>query len=323
MKTRWMIFATLLLAGSWVVAQDTGTSSPSPQTGTSNSSTVGQTGSTPDQNSNVDTGNAGQVTPGSASIQGCLTGSASSGKYALTDEQSGVIYTLVGSTETLRNLVGNEVQLQGEATSGSMGSSSMGSETSAQTGAMSGSSTGTANAGGTDVGKIFQVGAASKIADQCGSVGGKSGPTGALGNDSTIFVAELTPAEFPQSAGSAGSAGTAGARTGQTGSSPSGQTGTPGTAGQTSPSTGTTNGGMNGSVGTPGTATGTPGTATPPPGTATPMPGTTTAPVPGETPNSGNPNSTPGTTSNPSDPTDPNATQPNGGTATPNTPPQP
>ena len=82
MKSRWMLFASLLLAGSWVAAQDTGTTSPSSQTGTSDSSPAGQTG----QTSSAATSQAGatnQVTPGSASLKGCLAGSASSGKFSL------------------------------------------------------------------------------------------------------------------------------------------------------------------------------------------------------------------------------------------------
>src|SRR5580765_5468914 len=109
MKAALTLFAILLCPG-WLLAQDaTPGTPPNPSTQT--------TAPAPQ-----DAAPAAQATPsapptGTASqgaLQGCLTGSPSSGTYTITDRQSGTTYLLQGSADILRTLVGMEVEVSGQ-----------------------------------------------------------------------------------------------------------------------------------------------------------------------------------------------------------------
>jgi hypothetical protein len=87
-----LLLSVLLLAASWVVAQDT----PS-QTG----QMQGQTG----QKTSKSAGAGSQTT-----VEGCLAGA--DGKYTLTDKE-GKSYNLTGDTSKLAEHVGHEVKITG------------------------------------------------------------------------------------------------------------------------------------------------------------------------------------------------------------------
>ena len=98
-----LLLSVLLLAASWVVAQDT----PA-QTGQKDMSTTSATA----------TSSGSQTT-----IEGCLAGA--DGKYTLTDGQ-GKAYNLTGDTSKLAEHVGHEVKVTGMPSTGTDAGASTG-----------------------------------------------------------------------------------------------------------------------------------------------------------------------------------------------------
>src|SRR6184192_4812865 len=155
MTARTTLLSVLLLGASWVVAQNTAPGSTSPSGSTSSQGTSSTQTSSPNQtDTNANQGSYGQsttspntqsgatpspsgqtgATPGSSpsdqrgaqmgtnaggnSIRGCLSGSAASGNYTLTDSQTGATYTLMGNTDALRTHVGEQVEITGQPMGG-------------------------------------------------------------------------------------------------------------------------------------------------------------------------------------------------------------
>src|SRR5437762_13448924 len=129
-----------LLAATLGVAQDTSTS------GTASS-----------QSSSPATGQ-------NSTVQGCLS-STSDTNFTLTQDQTGMVFTLSGSADQLKAHVGHEVAITGQQASGSAASSS---NNSASTTSPSGSS----NASG----DTLQVSDVKMISDHCAAAG--SAPSG-------------------------------------------------------------------------------------------------------------------------------------------------
>jgi hypothetical protein len=308
MKLRMSAMAAVLLAASWVMAQNPNLNTNTSDTPQASSGSSSQTDSTSMQNNST-------TTASPTTLKGCLSGSPASGTYTLTDDQTGKAYVLTGSLDALRTLVGNEVQVTGQAMGTDatpMSSTNSGGSATDQTGAAAGNGRPDQNSTTPTAPSqhdTFQVSSATKVADQCGA-SGSSGPTSSLARP--IQLAALTDSNM-QTVGSTSPGTTAtppGQRNTGTGmstspQSPTGtQTATPGTAatpGSTAAAPGST-------AAAPGsTASQAPQTATPPASPATPMPGTTTTPetVP-PADNTTSPESTP--------------TSPQGTTPPPNTP---
>lgn len=238
----------------------------------------------------TDQSSAAPNASGSATLKGCLLGSSIAGTYTLRDEQSGTVYSLAGSADSLRVLVGNEVKVTGQL-SGSAASNSGTKATdtppaSGQPGSMSTSNANSAN--------TFHVTNAAKVSDHCGNVGTNPGrlPSSnraALNNNDTAEMAVVIAPIGTQTTGHA-------APPARTIPPPSQNPGTPTTPGTTNPQN-------SGATPTPGTAAPTPGSAAPTPGTAAPTP-STAAPTPG----TASPNPGPGTT--PNTETQPNQSSP-------------
>src|SRR5581483_6684392 len=110
MKARATLLAVLLLAATWVIAQDTtsgstsqagsatgqstssspagsstGSTTSTPDQNTSGSSTAGQAGSNTQGNNPSDTSGSSNSNAGQLTITGCLSGSPTSGTYTLID----------------------------------------------------------------------------------------------------------------------------------------------------------------------------------------------------------------------------------------------
>lgn len=100
-----MLVAVVLLGTGWMIAQTT------PDQNQNANPAAGQTASQPDQNAN-------QAQPQhrrdskETTIQGCLGGSE--GNFTLTDK-SGIAYRLIGDSSKLKDHVGHEVEVKGEA----------------------------------------------------------------------------------------------------------------------------------------------------------------------------------------------------------------
>src|SRR2546430_5621300 len=112
--------AAALLAATLGVAQDTSTSG----TASSQSSTPSTQSSSPA---------SGQ----SSTVQGCLS-STSDNNFTLTQDQTGMVFTLSGSADQLKAHVGHEVAITGQQASGSSASGAA-SNNSARTTSPSGS----------------------------------------------------------------------------------------------------------------------------------------------------------------------------------------
>src|SRR5436190_16491750 len=108
-----------LLAATLGVAQDTSTSG----TAGSQSSTSSTQSSSPASGQN-------------STVQGCLA-STSDNNFTLTQDQTGMVFTLSGSADQLKAHVGHEVAITGQQASGSSASAS---NNSASTTSPSGSS---------------------------------------------------------------------------------------------------------------------------------------------------------------------------------------
>jgi hypothetical protein len=153
---------------------------------------------TPGTSSTAGTSGASAAANGNG-LTGCLSGSPMTGDYTLTDK-SGNKYKLTGNLESIRTLIGNEVQVTGQEGSGAnqtgtVSASSTGGQATASASAPGGSPDGTpgmnsspATAGAM---KQFNVSSATKVADQCNTPSTTTpGPT-ARWRKSEVGVASL------------------------------------------------------------------------------------------------------------------------------------
>jgi len=186
------MLAVLLFAASFAFAQQDTT--PGTNTQPSSTEPQGKTGqpqgsqenpapasaqpAAPQTNATANEGNAA-----SATMKGCLSGTPMSGTYTLQDEHTGTSYHLTGNFETLRMLVGNEVQVTGQVTSPSGTSADSAAATGNvgdQTGAAASNGKGASTRATTSLtGNIFQVNSATKVADHCSGAGSGAGSSSA------------------------------------------------------------------------------------------------------------------------------------------------
>ena len=142
MRQLLLLVSVLLLGLSWAVAQNSTTSSQSPDS----------TGSAQSTGSSAGSGQASRTGTGAQmSVEGCLSGS--NGNYTLT-EKNGMSYQLTGDTAKLSEHVGHEIKVTG--TSGSSASAE--------------SSTGAAS--GAAGGQTLQVTSVKHVSKTCKSGGG-------------------------------------------------------------------------------------------------------------------------------------------------------
>src|SRR5262245_9127862 len=126
MRKMYLITTMLLLSAVWVVAQTTpstpqsttpGAAQPaSPQSASPSSTLPSQQPAAPDTTQTSQNSN-----DSSASIEGCLNGSA--GSFTLTD-QTGKSWQLAGDTSKLSDHVGHQVRISGSEAGKSGGDSS-------------------------------------------------------------------------------------------------------------------------------------------------------------------------------------------------------
>src|SRR5438105_4643876 len=152
-----------LLAATLGVAQDTSTS------GTASS-----------QSSSPATGQ-------NSTVQGCLS-STSDTNFTLTQDQTGMVFTLSGSADQLKAHVGHEVAITGQQASGSAASSTTPDNSAA-------SST-SSNASGNTI----QVSDVKMIADHCNAAG--AAPSGAAASTTPDASANTSAAAAPSSTSS-------------------------------------------------------------------------------------------------------------------------
>ena len=282
MKAKTTILALLLLTVSWVLGSD----------------------------ANLDTGGGLDLST-TVAVTGCLSGSPLSGGYTLTDGGNGASYDLVGNTESLRPLVGNEVWVTGQLVNahGSVSTRTgvdrdpRGTETTAPTSDAQDLGHNFA------AGRVLRVSAASKLVDHCGVSGMNPRPAGLLTNEGLTtkekawVAAILSPGNGqsaastppvsrsrtvqrksstpPPANGNAGQAGTASQTTGVAAQNPN-VIGTPCAnplAGMTNPAAG----GASGAISAPAQSSTANPAAMGTPLTAMPAPQTTSAPIPGVT----------------------------------------
>src|SRR5207237_1572205 len=136
-----------LLAATLGVAQDTSTSG----TASSQSSTPSTQSSSPASGQN-------------STVQGCLN-STSDNNFTLTQDQTGMVFTLSGSADQLKAHVGHEVAITGQQASGSAASSTTPDKSAA--------SSASSNASG----NTLQVSDVKMIAEHCNATG--AAPSGA------------------------------------------------------------------------------------------------------------------------------------------------
>ena len=139
-----------LLAATLGVAQDTSTSG----TASSQSSTSSTQSSSPASGQN-------------STVQGCLN-STSDSNFTLTQDQTGMVFTLSGSADQLKAHVGHEVAITGQQASGSAASSTTPDNSAA--------SSASSNASG----NTLQVSDVKMIADHCNAAGAAPTPDMAL-----------------------------------------------------------------------------------------------------------------------------------------------
>src|SRR5881396_2835100 len=137
-----------LLAATLGVAQDTSTSgTASSQSSTSSSPPTGQ----------------------NSTVQGCLS-STSDNNFTLTQDQTGMVFTLSGSADQLKAHVGHEVAITGQQASGSAASSTAPDNSAA--------SSASSNASG----NTLQVSDVKMIADHCNAAGAATSGAAASGS---------------------------------------------------------------------------------------------------------------------------------------------
>src|ERR1700693_4234742 len=136
-----------LLAATLGVAQDTSTSG----TASSQSSTPSSQSSSPASGQN-------------STVQGCLN-STSDNNFTLTQDQTGMVFTLSGSADQLKAHVGHEVAITGQQASGSAASSTTPDNSAASS---------ASNASG----NTLQVSDVKMVADHCSNAAGAA-PSGA------------------------------------------------------------------------------------------------------------------------------------------------
>lgn len=128
-----LLVSVILLAASWVAAQDNSTSQSD-----TNSPTASQT--------------ASSAAGGETTVQGCLSGS--NGNFTLTDK-NGNSYKLTGDTAKLSEHVGHEVKVTGTSSSASAAPGD------------SGSATGTSGQASTDSATTLEISSVKHIAKTC------------------------------------------------------------------------------------------------------------------------------------------------------------
>ena len=133
MVQKLMFALTLILATTWLMAQEPASKGSSSQAGTAASSGSGQT-----------------------AVEGCLQGS--NGSFTLTDK-AGTIYQLQGDTSKLAEHVGHEVQITGTTSSA------------ASAGASEGSSGASSSAGGSQGGQTLTVEKVKHMSKTCKEMG--------------------------------------------------------------------------------------------------------------------------------------------------------
>ena len=139
MVQKLMFALTLILATTWLMAQEPASQGSSSQAGTAASSGSGQT-----------------------AVEGCLQGS--NGSFTLTDK-AGTTYQLSGDTSKLAEHVGHEVQITG-TTSASTGAGAAGS--SAGSASSSAGSAGSSSSAGSQMLTVDKVKHMSKTCKEAG-----------------------------------------------------------------------------------------------------------------------------------------------------------
>src|SRR5207237_814593 len=108
-----------------------------------------------------------------STVQGCLS-STSDNNFTLTQDQTGMVFTLSGSADQLKAHVGHEVAITGQQAAASSTTSDNSAASSANSTSPSGS-----NASG----NTLQVSDVKMIADHCNAAG--AAPSGAAASSST------------------------------------------------------------------------------------------------------------------------------------------
>jgi len=244
MKTRAVVLSFVLSCAGWVLAQNSAPANPNPGNPPANSqtnanqstaspqSTAPAQGASPAQsttpanpapNSQTDPyqqptdqrTNATNMEAGSnpSTLRGCLSGSAATGSYILTDETSKV-YTLAGNFDALRMHVGEEVEVTGQptATSGPTSGAAASGSTAANAPASSGAAE-AANGANTSakagMGKLFQVTGVNKVGDHCKQPGSSPGADRQVSR--TYELAAVYGAEQASAGAGSGATGQGGA----------------------------------------------------------------------------------------------------------------